>query len=117
MSGSPQKFANLLTEAIHTIRLRESKRVKKTIRIVQDELGYALGREGGSAIEYWRKGHIPAAVEDIAALARETRRAGTPLLLAADSVAMAEQAVADGLVARTAPDAVRQERDEQTPQG
>lgn len=71
MSGSPEKFAQILTEAIHTIRLRESKTVKKTIRIVQDELGYALGRDGGSAIEYWRKGHIPAATHDIENLAVE----------------------------------------------
>jgi hypothetical protein len=45
-----EQFAQLLTEAVHRIRFRESK----TIQIVQDELGYALGRDGGSMIEYWR---------------------------------------------------------------
>ena len=67
MVNSPQKFARLLTTAVHTIRLRQTK----TIGMVQDELGYALGRDGGSCIEYWRKGHIPAALTDLENLARE----------------------------------------------
>ncbi|MBE7555718.1 MAG: ATP-binding protein [Anaerolineales bacterium] len=71
MAGSAQEFARLLTEAVHTIRIRETKVAKKTIRLVQDELGYALGREGGSCIEYWRKGNVPATLEDLEALARE----------------------------------------------
>ena len=65
-----EKFARLLTEAIHRIRLSESKNVQ----VVQDELGYALGREGGSAIEYWRKGHIPPKLIDIEKLATELVR-------------------------------------------
>ena len=48
----PEKFAQLLSEGIHRVRIYESK----AIQIVQDEIGYALGREGGSAIEYWRNG-------------------------------------------------------------
>lgn len=56
MPLSPTKFATLLTTAVRTIAARENR----TIASVQDELGYALGREGGSSIEYWRKGHIPA---------------------------------------------------------
>lgn len=55
MAESADRFAQLLTEAIYQIRLREHK----NISIVQDEVGYAIGREGGSPIEYWRKGHIP----------------------------------------------------------
>lgn len=71
MARSPEKFAQILTEAIYKIRIQESRTVKKTLGIVQDELGYALGREGGSSVEYWRKGHIPADTEDVEQLARE----------------------------------------------
>lgn len=67
-----QRFADLLTEAIHRIRLRESK----SVQIVQDEIGYALGREGGSAIHYWRKGHVPSKQTDIGNLARELQERG-----------------------------------------
>ncbi len=42
-----ENFAQLLSEGIHRVRLCESK----AIQIVQDKLGYALGREGGSALE------------------------------------------------------------------
>lgn len=71
MSKSPDKFAQLLTEAVHRIRIHESRTIKKTIRILQDELGYALGRGGGSCIEYWRKGHIPTSVDSVEKLAQE----------------------------------------------
>lgn len=71
MAKSADKFAQVLTEAIHKIRIQESRDTKKTIAILQDELGYALGREGGSSIEYWRKGHIPATVGDVEKLARQ----------------------------------------------
>lgn len=71
MTRSPETFARLLTEALYNIRIQESKTVKKTLGIVQDELGYALGRDGGSSVEYWRKGHIPASLDDIDSLARE----------------------------------------------
>jgi hypothetical protein len=63
----PKEFGRLLTEAVYRIELRDSK----SIQIVQDELGYALDREsGGSAIEYWRKGHIPSRQIDVERLAR-----------------------------------------------
>ena len=63
----PKEFGRLLTEAVYRIELSDSK----SIQIVQDELGYALEREsGGSAIEYWRKGHIPARQIDVERLAR-----------------------------------------------
>jgi hypothetical protein len=76
MRKSADKFARLLTEAVHRIRIHESKTIKKTIRIVQDELGYGLGREGGSCIEYWRKGHIPPSVDDVEKLAQELVKRG-----------------------------------------
>jgi hypothetical protein len=62
------KFAELLSTAVRTIAARENR----TVASVQDELGYALGREtGGSCIEYWRKGHIPADPRDVERLAEE----------------------------------------------
>jgi WD40 repeat protein len=67
MPPSAEKFAQLLTEGVHRIRLRE----RKNLSVVQDELGYALGRAGGSAIQYWRKGHLPPNISDVAELARQ----------------------------------------------
>nr|HMQ53566.1 hypothetical protein [Anaerolineae bacterium] len=72
MSLSIEKFAQLLSEGVHRIRLREAK----TIQAIQDELGYALGRAGGSSIEYWRKGHLPPNLTDVEKLARELVRRG-----------------------------------------
>jgi tetratricopeptide (TPR) repeat protein len=40
------------------------------VRVVQDELGYALGKAGGSMVEFWRKGNLPAKQQDLDALAR-----------------------------------------------
>ncbi len=71
-SLSQQKFARLLTEGVYQISLRESK----PIQIVQDELGHTLGRANGSAVEYWRKGHIPNNPAEIAQLAREFSQRG-----------------------------------------
>ena len=62
---SPEKFADALTEAVYVIKARE----KKKLEIIQDELGYALGRENGSFITYLRKGNIPTKVEDVKRLA------------------------------------------------
>ena len=73
MVGSSQKFAQMLSQAIRQIAVRDHLK----IQIVQDELGYVLGRDtGGSAIEYWRKGHIPAKITEVEALARELVRRG-----------------------------------------
>ena len=74
MANRPaRQFARLLTEAVYRIRYLESK----SIQAVQDELGYALGKTGGSSIEYWRKGNIPADPAELAALARAlVKRAG-----------------------------------------
>lgn len=66
MAESADRFAQLLTEAIYQIRLSEHK----NISIVQDEVGYAIGRDGGSPIEYWRKGHIPKERTEIEALVK-----------------------------------------------
>lgn len=68
----PQLFAELLTEGVHRIRLRTSK----SIQAVQDDLGHALGRKGGSAVEYWRKGHLPPTLSDIERLAQTIVRQG-----------------------------------------
>jgi hypothetical protein len=73
MVGSPEKFAQLLSQAVRRIALNRDTK----IQVVQDELGYALGREaGGSSIEYWRKGHIPANLAELEQLARELIRQG-----------------------------------------
>ena len=73
MSKSSEQFAQLLSQAVRQIALREETK----IQIVQDELGYALGREaGGSAIEYWRKGYTPAKLQDVEMLARELWQRG-----------------------------------------
>lgn len=72
MAASPAKFAQLLSEGVHRVRLCEDK----SVQVVQDELGYALGREGGSAIEYWRKGHVPPRLAEVEQLAREIVRRG-----------------------------------------
>ncbi|MBP6472400.1 MAG: tetratricopeptide repeat protein [Chloroflexi bacterium] len=69
---SAQQFARLLTEAVYRIRHLESK----SIQAVQDDLGYSLGKRGGSSIEYWRKGYAPAKEEDIETLAVEIFRHG-----------------------------------------
>ena len=45
MAQSAQRFAKLLQEAINTIAHRASK----PKGVVHDELGYAIGRNGGSA--------------------------------------------------------------------
>lgn len=65
-STDPTRFAALLTAAIHQIKRREGK----PVRVIQDELGYALGKAGGSLVEFWRKGNLPARQQDLEALAR-----------------------------------------------
>ncbi|MCB0208804.1 MAG: ATP-binding protein [Anaerolineae bacterium] len=82
MSQSSEQFAQLLSQAVRQVALRQ----KTKIQAVQDELGYALGREaGGSTIEYWRKGYIPAKLHDIEMLARALfQRGGFPDTAALD---------------------------------
>lgn len=62
-----ERFAELLTEAIHTIKRRQARPVS----VIQDDLMYALGRETGNPVEYWRKGHIPASQTEFVQLVRE----------------------------------------------
>ena len=58
-------FAKILTEAIYKIKIHDHS----SIGIIQDEVGYALGRNGGRPIEYWRQGNVPKKAEDIHRLA------------------------------------------------
>ena len=67
MSATGQKFAELLTLGVHRIRLIHGQKIS----IIQDELGQALGKSGGSMIEHWRKGYLPASYRDVEQLARE----------------------------------------------
>ena len=69
MSDFTYKFSELLTKAIHQIKADSSGR--KKIRIIQDEIGYALGKSGGSCIEHWRKGNLPASLIDLERLTQE----------------------------------------------
>lgn len=73
MSPSPEKFGSLLTQGIYKLKSREPE---KSVAMIQDELGYAIGRKGGSAIQYWRGGRIPANETEIVALARELVQRG-----------------------------------------
>lgn len=72
MASSPHTFADLLTEAIYTIKAH----TEKNISVIQDELGYALGREGGSFIAFLRKGNVPSLVQDVEQLAFELVQRG-----------------------------------------
>jgi hypothetical protein len=64
----PEQFGRLLKTAIRKVALLDDK----NISLVQDELGYALGREtGGAAIQFWERGHIPAKPGDVEALNHE----------------------------------------------
>lgn len=48
----PETFAQYLTEGIYKIKDQEGK----PIAIIEDELGYDLGKEGGAVIGHWRRG-------------------------------------------------------------
>ena len=70
--GSPRKFADLLTEGISLLKSRE----RKTIRMIQEELGEALGLSYHT-IEHWRKGkQLPAQANYVEQLAREFIKRG-----------------------------------------
>jgi hypothetical protein len=73
MSKSSTRFAELLTQAVRRIAVQH----RTKIQVVQDELGYALGREtGGVSIEYWRKKHVPSKLSEAEMLARELMQRG-----------------------------------------
>lgn len=62
-----QSFSKLLQKVINRLAYRESKHKQ----IIYDELGYAIGREGGSALQYWVYHRTaPAQIKDLEALAR-----------------------------------------------
>ncbi|MCB0336626.1 MAG: TIR domain-containing protein, partial [Bdellovibrionales bacterium] len=56
----PEQFANLLRTGLWAVKRQTGKR----IRDIQDEIGYALGRNGGSWIEWLRKGNLPPTLRD-----------------------------------------------------
>ena len=60
------KFGEMLSEALHVIKACE----KNSIQIIQDEIGYELGRAGGSSIVKWRSGVLPPELEERLALAK-----------------------------------------------
>lgn len=67
MNKSRQKFGQLLTEGLYALKLREGK----TLNLLQDELGYAIGRgTGKTALTHWRRGNIPASYRDLENLVR-----------------------------------------------
>lgn len=66
MTKRPERFRKLLSKAVREIAYAENK----TMQIVQDELGFALGRANGSCIDYWRRGYIPAELADVEKLAQ-----------------------------------------------
>lgn len=56
------QFGELLGEVLLQIKAK----TKRTLAALQDELGYAVGREsGGNYIEYLRKGHVPGEVAEL----------------------------------------------------
>ena len=61
-----EQFRLLLSKAVREIAFQDNK----PIHIVQDELGHALGRDSGSCIDYWKRGHIPASLADVETLVR-----------------------------------------------
>ena len=66
MGESPAKFSQQLTAAIRTIKAKSGKKIE----IIQDELGFELGRNGGSYIAYLRKNNVPADLESLEMLVR-----------------------------------------------
>ena len=67
MQQDPEQFKACLDQAIRALKRIENK----DIGVIEDELGYALGREGRSTVQYWRKGNIPAQQRDVEDLARQ----------------------------------------------
>lgn len=74
MEPPAKQFTTLLQVGITAI----AKRTAKPKGVIRDEVGYAIGRNGGSAIEYWiyGDGRIPSQQEEVEALARVMVEAG-----------------------------------------
>jgi len=66
MTNSAQDFADLLTMAVRKIKAIEGK----NLEVIQDELGFALGREGASYINYLRRPNLPSSQVELEALTR-----------------------------------------------
>lgn len=68
MSANPAKFAELLVRGVNQIHAREGT----PKLVVRDELGYAVGKQGRTALDYWCRdgGHIPDSLV-VVGLARE----------------------------------------------
>ena len=61
-SMSEIQFGELLGEVLLQIKARS----KRTLAAIQDELGFAVGREsGGNYIDYLRRGHIPGEIAEL----------------------------------------------------
>lgn len=66
MTAAADQFAYWLTQAVLLIKATEGT----TLTIIQDELAMALGRASGeSSIRYWRKGYMPADLDEVEQLA------------------------------------------------
>lgn len=87
VAQNPKKFGRLLKVAVRKIALLENK----NIALVQDELGFALGRDsGGASIQFWERGHIPAKVEDVKGLKEALlQRGGLTAVESIDFIAFA----------------------------
>ena len=67
MPKDPSKASHLLLLALDRIAYLENK----SKQALFDEIGYAMGRNGGSAIQYWvYHQHVPAKLEDVQNLAQ-----------------------------------------------
>ncbi len=70
-TSAESKLSEILLKAVNRIAFLENKNKQ----IVYDELGYAIGRQGGSAVQYWvYHKKIPARLDDIENLARAIAR-------------------------------------------
>lgn len=65
-------FGKRLRAAVRIVAAGEDK----TIGSVQDDLGYAIGRKGRTAIQYFERGHTLGNPSDIEILARELLKQG-----------------------------------------
>jgi hypothetical protein len=66
-TSAPAQFSKTLRRALDRVAFLEGK----TGQMIFDEIGYAMGRSGGSPLQYWvYHKKAPARLEDIEALAR-----------------------------------------------
>lgn len=74
MPRSEFRFAGALRKAVDYLAFHENKKRQ----LIYDELGYSIGREGGSAVSYWAyRQRIPFHISEVEMLARAiTQRGG-----------------------------------------